>query len=82
MTVRAPDPGLAGVVPFSFECHRCGHCCSGGSGYVWVDEAELEALALAKEMEPEAFAERFLRRVRDPRTGAERLSVREESGKG
>ena len=70
-----------GVVPFTFECHRCGHCCSGGSGYVWVEETELEDLAGAMEMETGAFSERYLRRVADPRTGAERLSLREEGGR-
>ena len=70
MAVRAGDPGLLGVVPFSFDCHRCGHCCSGGSGYIWVEDSELEALAAAKGMELAAFADSFLRRVHDPRTGA------------
>ena len=45
MSVPTTDPGLMGVVPFTFECHRGGHCCSGGSGHVWVDETELEGLA-------------------------------------
>lgn len=69
------------MVPFTFECHRCGHCCSGGSGHVWVDETELEGLAAAKGMEIGAFTERHIRRVPDPRTGVERLSLREEGGR-
>ena len=81
MGLRVDDPGLLGVVPFSFDCHRCGHCCSGGSGYIWVEEAELEGLARAKGMELSAFAESYLRRVPDPRTGEERLSLREERGR-
>jgi Fe-S-cluster containining protein len=28
-----------------FECTRCGHCCTGAPGVVWVDEAEIAALA-------------------------------------
>ena len=28
-----------------FRCTRCGHCCTGTPGYVWVDDAELAALA-------------------------------------
>ena len=28
-----------------FRCTRCGHCCTGAPGYVWVDEAEVEAIA-------------------------------------
>lgn len=81
MSLTTTDPGLLGVVPFTFECHRCGHCCSGGSGYVWVDEAELEGLAGVMEMELGAFRERYVRRVLDPRTGVERLSLREEGGR-
>ena len=75
------DPGLLGVVPFTFECHRCGHCCSGGSGFVWVEEEELGALAGAVELDESAFRERYVRSVPDPRTGALRLSLREEGGR-
>jgi Fe-S-cluster containining protein len=28
-----------------FECTRCGHCCTGAPGFVWVDEAEISAIA-------------------------------------
>ncbi|HEY1381256.1 MAG TPA: YkgJ family cysteine cluster protein [Gemmataceae bacterium] len=28
-----------------FECTRCGHCCTGAPGYVWVTPAELQAIA-------------------------------------
>src|SRR5947209_11379846 len=28
-----------------FRCTRCGHCCTGAPGYVWVNEAEITALA-------------------------------------
>ena len=28
-----------------FECTRCGKCCTGEPGYVWVNDAELRALA-------------------------------------
>jgi Fe-S-cluster containining protein len=28
-----------------FRCTRCGHCCTGAPGYVWVNEAEVTALA-------------------------------------
>jgi len=31
-----------------FECTRCGDCCSGKPGYVWVNEQEIEALAKAQ----------------------------------
>jgi Fe-S-cluster containining protein len=28
-----------------FTCTRCGHCCTGEPGFVWVDDAELAAIA-------------------------------------
>jgi Fe-S-cluster containining protein len=28
-----------------FECTRCGKCCSGFPGFVWVNETELQAIA-------------------------------------
>jgi Fe-S-cluster containining protein len=28
-----------------FTCTRCGHCCTGEPGFVWVDDAELSAIA-------------------------------------
>jgi Fe-S-cluster containining protein len=29
-----------------FKCTQCGNCCTGAPGYVWVNKAEIEALAL------------------------------------
>lgn len=28
-----------------FTCTRCGHCCTGEPGYVWVGTEEIEAIA-------------------------------------
>src|SRR6266404_2835548 len=28
-----------------FECTRCGHCCTGPSGYVWVNDEEIDQIA-------------------------------------
>ena len=28
-----------------FECTQCGNCCTGAPGFVWVNKAEIEALA-------------------------------------
>lgn len=28
-----------------FTCTRCGHCCTGEPGYVWVEDDDLAALA-------------------------------------
>jgi Fe-S-cluster containining protein len=29
----------------NFRCTRCGHCCTGEPGYVWVNDEEIEAIA-------------------------------------
>ncbi|MCH7752933.1 MAG: YkgJ family cysteine cluster protein, partial [Planctomycetes bacterium] len=28
-----------------FKCTGCGNCCTGSPGYVWVNQAEINALA-------------------------------------
>lgn len=38
-----PAPWYKDGLPF--ECTQCGHCCTGGPGFVWVDEAEIQAIA-------------------------------------
>lgn len=62
----AQDPGLEGVVPFRFACHRCGHCCTGGEGYVWLQAGEAEAMAAELNMNAEAFRARYVRTVPFP----------------
>ena len=46
-----------------FSCTSCGNCCSGASGYVWVNQAEIEAIAQALEMSVEEFEASHVRRV-------------------
>jgi Fe-S-cluster containining protein len=31
-----------------FTCTRCGHCCTGEPGYVWVNNQEIAAIAAAR----------------------------------
>lgn len=47
----------------SFQCTRCGRCCSGPAGHVWVSPAEIERLAEAMGLAQEDFERRFVRRV-------------------
>lgn len=75
------DPGLDGIVPFSFSCHRCGHCCTAGDGYVWLEPGEDEALARALGMEIEEFRRTHVRTVPDPVYGELRSSLVEEGGR-
>lgn len=73
------DPGLDARVPFRFACSRCGHCCSGGDGYTWVEGNEVAPLAAALGMEAEAFVQLHVREAADPRGGARRLALRERA---
>jgi Fe-S-cluster containining protein len=46
-----------------FKCTQCGDCCTGAPGFVWVNAAEIAALAQRFDMEVAAFEERYVRRV-------------------
>ena len=46
-----------------FKCTECGDCCSGSPGYVWVNKAEIAALAETMEMDVDAFESRYVRRI-------------------
>lgn len=58
----------------AFECTRCGACCTGAPGYVWVDAAEIAALAAFRGESLDQFSRQFVRRVGD------RLSLVERPG--
>ena len=45
-----------------FQCRRCGTCCRGEPGYVWVKPAEIAALAAHLGMSRDEFAKRHVRR--------------------
>jgi Fe-S-cluster containining protein len=47
----------------SFRCTRCGACCTGAPGYVWVNKDEIAQLAAARGTSPAQFAKQFVRRV-------------------
>jgi len=49
-------PGLA------FECTQCGNCCTGPTGFVWVSDEELRAIAAALGR-PESEIERHFTRL-------------------
>ncbi len=47
-----------------FTCTQCGNCCTGAPGYVWVNQAEIEALAsIVGEPDVGAFEKKYVRRV-------------------
>jgi Fe-S-cluster containining protein len=46
-----------------FQCTQCGNCCTGAPGYVWVNKAEIEALAARLGLETAEFERRYVRDV-------------------
>jgi Fe-S-cluster containining protein len=56
-----------------FRCTRCGNCCTGAPGFVWVNEQEIEALA-EHLGEPVAQAREFY-----TRRAGNRRSLREQA---
>jgi Fe-S-cluster containining protein len=67
---RDASPWYSGGL--AFECTRCGHCCTGAPGYVWVRDAEIARLAEHLGMTREAFSRRFVRQVGPRRSLIER----------
>jgi uncharacterized protein len=46
-----------------FECTQCGDCCTGAPGFVWVNAAEIAALAKRFDLAVDEFEKRYVRRV-------------------
>jgi hypothetical protein len=47
-----------------FECTQCGNCCTGAPGFVWVNDAEIAALAAEIGMENvDKFEQKYVRKV-------------------
>lgn len=46
-----------------FECTGCGDCCTGSPGYVWVNQAEINAMAEHQELTPAAFEKKYVRDI-------------------
>jgi Fe-S-cluster containining protein len=55
-----------------FTCTRCGHCCTGEPGFVWVDDKDLAQLADFLGETPETFEKLY---TKDTSRG---LSLREK----
>lgn len=44
-----------------FKCTECGKCCTGPSGFVWVNEEEMAAMAAVLEISLEQFKRKYVR---------------------
>ncbi len=58
----------------SFACTRCGACCTGAPGYVWVDAEEIARLAAFRGETIDRFSKKYIRRVGDRSSLIERPS--------
>ena len=58
----------------TFECQRCGGCCRGEPGYVWITEAGIRRMADALGLTADEFRATYVRRV------GPRLSLKEFAG--
>jgi Fe-S-cluster containining protein len=72
MSSDADQPWYRDGLPFS--CTRCGACCTGAPGYVWVNAEEIAQLAQFRGLSTEAFGRQYVRQVGD------RLSLIERPG--
>jgi len=48
-----------------FECTRCGACCTGGRGYVWLGADDIVRIAARLSLSLDDFGRRCVRRVGD-----------------
>jgi hypothetical protein len=55
-----------------FQCTQCGDCCSGAEGYVWVNQAEIDAMAARTGMTTAAFEKAYVKKVGVRRSLTER----------
>lgn len=44
-----------------FKCTQCGKCCTGKSGYIWVSNEEIDAIAEKLGLSTKQFSMRYLR---------------------
>ena len=47
-----------------FQCSQCGDCCTGAPGYVWVNKAEIQAMADQMKFDSvEEFEDKYVRKI-------------------
>jgi uncharacterized protein len=47
----------------AFSCTRCGACCTGAPGFVWVDAQEMARMANYRKQTLDQFTRQYVRRV-------------------
>ncbi len=46
-----------------FGCTECGECCTGSPGYVWLNDAEIAAMAKELKITEEEFVKKYTRKI-------------------
>lgn len=46
-----------------FKCSQCGDCCTGAPGFVWLNKAEITALAKRFDTDEETFEDTYVMKV-------------------
>jgi uncharacterized protein len=60
----------------SFTCTQCGNCCTGGPGFVWISEVEIERLAEHLGLSVQQTLQKYCRRI------GGRISLKEKLNRG
>src|SRR4051812_13034732 len=47
----------------SFTCTQCGNCCTGGPGYVWISDIEIDRLAEFLKITRAQTIDRYCRKI-------------------
>ena len=47
----------------TFTCQQCGNCCTGGPGYVWINDEEIDRLAAFLKVQRDAVIAKYCRRI-------------------
>lgn len=47
----------------AFTCTQCGNCCTGGPGYVWLSDAEIDRFAVHLRLDRKVFLKTYCRSV-------------------
>lgn len=47
----------------TFTCTQCGNCCTGGPGYVWISEVEIERLSQHLKISRKVLLETYCRKI-------------------
>jgi Fe-S-cluster containining protein len=47
----------------TFTCTQCGNCCTGGPGFVWISDAEIDRLAEHLKLPRKTVLEKYCRKI-------------------